>query len=649
MLPKWLHSMRRYLLWTGAVLIATAGVSRAGDNDAELRALIEAQGKQIQELRQKLESQNVQRTAADDKADTAPKMDENAVKNIVGQYLKDNPGAGMPASVQTGYSSSPGAGGFAIRSVDDPRYVKWEDECKIPFELRIRGRLQFDYYNYKVTDSLNHESGRLANPVGPATSDIGLNDRPDFSQLEVKRARLYFEGTVFDPNLRYRMVLDGNTRGLAGLANGNGNTPTVPSLATGMSVSGPFGGDGIATVDHAVRLFEAWVAYDFHPCGISKGCAPDCPEGSVRYGPTVTAIIGKAKPMMGLEEYLGSGTEQFVEYSMADWFFDADDDNLLMVAGFQFKALEDRLFALAYVTNGNETQIANSLMDHLPGINLGGWYDFGGEWDATRQRWNLFGDSLSDIDYSCRPVVRVGSAAYIAPMDRRTQYSDAELNRAFVAPGGPGGTRMLGILGGGLGTATPPFNAPLQLTYSADKFDSYTLDTFIAGKYKGFSLYNEWWARELNDFQAVGRGNTPILYRDGSGANAIFPVRNVVDYGTTVQAGYFVLPKKLELVSRYSWIRGESGDIDGSGKILKTIAVPGAGNVRIIDGAFRHFHESTEYAVGVNYFFRRELVKWQTDIGLYQGGNPAGNGASAAGFIPGVDGYMIRSQIQLAF
>jgi hypothetical protein len=42
-------------------------------------------------------------------------------------------------------------------------------------------------------------------------------------------------------------------------------------------------------------------------------------------------------------------------------------------------------------------------------------------------------------------------------------------------------------------------------------------------------------------------------------------------------------------------------------------------------------------------------VKWQTDIGFYHGGNPAANGQSPAGFIPGVDGYMVRSQIQFAF
>ena len=39
-------------------------------------------------------------------------VDPDAVKKIVADYLKDNPGAGMPPSVQTGYSTTTG---FVIR------------------------------------------------------------------------------------------------------------------------------------------------------------------------------------------------------------------------------------------------------------------------------------------------------------------------------------------------------------------------------------------------------------------------------------------------------------------------------------------------------------------------------------------------------
>jgi hypothetical protein len=65
--------------------------------------------------------------------------------------------------------------------------------------------------------------------------------------------------------------------------------------------------------------------------------------------------------------------------------------------------------------------------------------------------------------------------------------------------------------------------------------------------------------------------------------------------------------------------------------------------------AFSHFKAAYEYSLGFNYYWKRQLLKWQTDVSYYQGGNPAGGGVSPAGFIAGVDGWMVRSQIQLAF
>src|SRR6516162_2373036 len=104
MLQEWLKGLRKYLLWTCAALLVSAGVSRAEDKDAELRALIQEQGRQIQELKKKLEEQQTQPVAApaDGKDKAAPQMTEDAVKKIVAGYLKDNPGGGLPSGVQVG-------------------------------------------------------------------------------------------------------------------------------------------------------------------------------------------------------------------------------------------------------------------------------------------------------------------------------------------------------------------------------------------------------------------------------------------------------------------------------------------------------------------------------------------------------------------
>jgi hypothetical protein len=608
-----------------------AGVTRADDNEKELRSLVEEQQRQIQELKQRLDATNVTQTGAEK---PAPSLDADAVKKIVGDYLKENPGAGMPPSVQTGYSPSTG---FAIRSAPDPKYVSWEDDCKIPFELRIRGRIQLDYYNYKVTSKINHQTQKTQ------LQNTNSVRQADFSQIEVKRMRLVFQGTAFDPNLRYHIELDGNTRGLGGVQNNkviqNASGTTDPNT----SGASPIGGG--VTVDHAVRLFQCFVAYDFHGCCSEKGCGLDCPEGCSPYAPTYTLIAGKTKPFFAFEEYMGSANEQLVEFGMTEWFFDADDDNLLMVAGTQIKAVDDRLYIMAVITNGNESQFPNVQMDNLPGFNAGFWFDFGGNWNEQRKRYDLFGDCLADVDYSCKPVVRVGAMANIVPMGRRSLYGDDEQSRVFVVPGAPqGGTRLINMLSGD-GAAATPLGA-----HAVDEFDSYTYEAFIAGKYHGFSFLNDWFFRDLNNFRTTPNGLGNIIYTDSSGTNALFPANHgLFDYGSLLQVGYFLVPKKWEAVARWSYIRGDSGDINGDGKTTN-VKVPGVtGTVHRVQNAFHDFHEADEFAVGINYYWHRQLLKWQTDLSYYQGGNPAGGGSSPTGFVAGSDGWLLRTQIQLAF
>src|SRR5262245_13748568 len=662
------------LLCAWAGLLAFAGAGRA-DDVSDLKTRLESQEKQLQELRKLLEetrraNQNElittePQTSAgavapkkDDKKDDK-KTDEAAVNSIVEKYLKDHPGAGMPSGVQTGYED---ASGFFIRSNRNPSYDNWSDAGKIPFELQLHGRIQSDYYGYKVTDTRNHFTN----------FDTGRNTVGDESAILVKRLRFIMLGTAFDPDLHFNVTLDGSTRGLTG------SDPRQNSFAN--PIGNIEGGQGVDSVDHAVRLFECWVCYDFHPCWSEKGCGCDCPDGTVLYQPTYRLIFGKQKPMFSFEEFVGgskiyglggSGREQFVEYSMATWFFDADDDNLMMAAGLQVFELEDRLFASFLVTNGNETQTPYLLLDEKPGLNVGFWYDFGGDWDDKNKRWLLYGYGVPDLDYHCNPVLRVGATTNLVPMDRRSNYTQAELDRARGVPPAPnGGGTITGILnGGGVGPAVA--GVPATSAFAVDAFDSYTAEAFAAAKWRGFSLLSDSWVRNLENFRGeknltTGREN-PILYNvNNAGSNALnqvalFPRGGFMDYGTLLQAGYFVIPKKLELVARYSWIRGESADIRGDGTFrnltaaartflgIPSAAAGGPATVRLYNNAFRRDQEAQEVAFGFNYYLKRHNLKWQNDISFYNGGNPSGGGQSAAGFIPGVDGYLVRSQIQLAW
>ena len=428
---------------------------------------------------------------------------------------------------------------------------------------------------------------------------------------------------------------------------------SVPAIPRPLAAPGiahaagsPIGGG--VSVDNAVRLFSAYVAYDWHPAG-SQLTANSVTSGTYQYNPTVSFIVGKFKPLFAFEEYLGSGNQQFVEYGMTEFFFDADNDNLQFNAGVQVKARDDRLFASALITNGVENQNPVTQLDRLPGLNTGLWYDFGGTWNQERHRWDLYGDTPSNVDYSPNPVVRVGAGCNLVPEDRRSLYGDAETSFYFVMPAGPGGTRLINVLSGFNGTTVTPTNTGFNAANAVDAFDAQTYEAYAAGKYRGFSFLTDWFVRDISGFKTVASGGDVILYKDAGGKVAVFPNHALIDFGEMTQVGYFIVPHKSEIVARVSVIEGESGDLAGPGRAtLPGPVVAGTPTVLHPD-AFSHYHAAYEYGVGFNYFWHRELLKWSTDISYYSGGNPSGGGSSPSGYTPGVDGWLLRSQIQLAF
>ena len=139
-------------------------------------------------------------------------------------------------------------------------------------------------------------------------------------------------------------------------------------------------------------------------------------------------------------------------------------------------------------------------------------------------------------------------------MNRRSLYGDDEQSRVFVMPAGPGGTRIINMLNGDAGLPNG--------SHAVDMFDEYTYETFFTGKYKGFSFLSDWFVHNMNNFRTTPNGRGNIIYQDtlgpsGGSRNALFPRHGLVDYGTMLQAGYFIIPKKLELAARWSWNRSE--------------------------------------------------------------------------------------------
>ena len=94
------------------------------------------------------------------------------------------------------------------------------------------------------------------------------------------------------------------------------------------------------------------------------------------------------------------------------------------------------------------------------------------------------------------------------------------------------------------------------------------------------------------------------------------------DYGYYFQAGYFVIPKKLELTSRYSTIIGDSGSL-GTAKA-----------------------SADEVGGGFNWYIYGHNLKLQFDV-LHYNGAPVNS--SSAQLRPGDDGVLFRSQMQWLF
>lgn len=608
-----------WLSLAGGVLTLVAALPAvAGEGLDDVRILLAQEEEKVKVLEQRL--------AARKNATARPSIPEAALHGIVADYLSENPGAAMPSGVQLGYGPD---AGFFIRSAPRPTYVKWDDESRIPFDLRIRGTLEVDYSYYKVTDRLNHQTGQLlANPLS------------DFATLTFKRTQVTVSGTAFDPNLRYSIRVEGNNLGLPGIPDTHFTNAQFRRIDPGdEDISSVRVGSGVRIGN------QTFIAYDFHPPPPDKDCGRDCPEGQVLYVPTLTLITGEIKPLVGLDSYLGTTTGALIERGIADSFFNVPRS---MSAGIQFKSWEDRLFLQALLNNGYEGQTPNSDLDGVPSINVGLWYDFGGNWNEAQKTWNLFGTTLVDVDYSTCAVLRVGGGLAAIPLDSRALYGDAESGAIRVMPALPLGQRLIALLNGGPEGRTN--NAQQLDPYALNRFNAYTFNTFVAGKYRGFNLSSEFWLRDLNNLvpQSAGAGN--IVYLDAQGEPALYPAGHaLLDYGMTTQIGYFVVPKKLFVGARWSWIRGQSGNFQGDGTVLSTVQLPGITDpVRLYQNAFRLYSAADEYTIIWAYYFKGHSLKWQNDIGWYTGGNPAGS-RSSRGWVPGADGWLVRTRIQLQF
>jgi hypothetical protein len=260
---------------------------------------------------------------------------------------------------------------------------------------------------------------------------------------------------------------------------------------------------------------------------------------------------------------------QFADRSMAGVFFDIDRS--VGVSLYGKTAPINWEFAL---TNGIRSNNArpNRVGDIDTNLGISGriYSDVLGEWGS---------DYESDIAWHEELAIRLGAGFAFSHED----VGPVEATRQRVTDSGA------------------PLTSLLPAGVSAYNVSLFAMSADF--RYRGWSLSTEYYLRNLSSFSG---GSIPDLF----------------DHGFVAQAGSFIVPKKVELFTRWSRIVGDSGTL-------------GAGD-----------QSADEVAGGVAWWIKGRNLKLLFDVSRVNG-TPIND--SAVGFRPRDSGTLFRTQLQVLF
>ncbi len=276
----------------------------------------------------------------------------------------------------------------------------------------------------------------------------------------------------------------------------------------------------------------------------------------------------------GSRDWLSGSTKtRFADRSLATSFFRPDRSVGLWAIG---EPVDDVYYRTMLANGFNTTDLTFEDVDTNFAYATSVWWDVLGN----------YGDGYSDLEWHERPGVQVGTSFTYARQqgDEGEGQPLAEENFVRLSDG----TRL---------TDT----GALAADVTVDRFDVYLYAVDLAAKWAGFSVNGEYFFRWIED-----------LHGDGS-----LPIDGFFDHGFYLEAGYFVIPKYVEVNARMAQVYGRFGD------------------------------RGAEYAGGVNWFING-THNWKIAFdGTRVFHSPAQN--SAPGYRAGDDGVLIRTQLQVGF
>lgn len=320
--------------------------------------------------------------------------------------------------------------------------------------------------------------------------------------------------------------------------------------------------DGRSSSGDDVRLLDFFLTYDLghHGLGLDRG----------KFG----FKTGKYKMPFTMARYMSAKETEFTDRSVASTYFDV---NRSLAWGLYGQVDRWRIpwnwevaIFNGLVTGGAETGSSGSLDDNFA-YSARVFAILTGDWGAGE---------LADFDWHDNLATRIGFG-----------YANSTIQRA-------GSTEFsaIRVVDSGVQLSTL-----LPVGVSQYEVNLFAIDT--SSKFRGWTTTLEYYFRSVDGFEGA-------------------TVAPLYDHGFWLQLGKFIVPRKVQLLTRWSRVVGDSGTL-------------GAVN-----------QSSEEIAGGIAWYFRGQHAKFAADM-TYLDGAPINS--SALDITPGEKGWLFRTQIQFAF
>ncbi len=320
--------------------------------------------------------------------------------------------------------------------------------------------------------------------------------------------------------------------------------------------------DGRSSSGDDVRLLDFYLTYDLghHNWGLERG--------------TLGFKTGKYKMPFTMARQMSSKEFEFTDRSVSSTFFDVNRSLAWgmfgQIHGFSEPLNWEVAVFNGLVTGGAETGSSGALDDNFAyssrifATPIGSW--------GTGQ--------LADFDWHDELAVRLGAGYATSSIDRA---GTTEFDALRVVDSGDRLSALLPI--------------------SVNRYDVslYSLDA--SSKFRGLSMTFEYYFRVVDGFEGAS-------------------VDSLYDHGFWFQMGKFIVPRKIQLLTRWSRVVGDSGTL-------------GTAN-----------QSAEEIAGGLAWYFRDQHAKLVADI-TYLNGAPINS--SSLDITPGEQGWLFRTQIQFSF